>query len=102
MKVMPRQPKQRMDQSFSMKCYFKEINRYPLLSREEEIELAHRIQSGDAEAREHLINANLRLVAKIANEYARYGLDVEDLICEGNIGLIDAVEKFDREYGVRF
>lgn len=102
MKAKPRQSKQRMDLSFSMKCYFKEISLYPLLSREEEIELAERIHAGDAEARERLINSNLRLAAKIANDYAGYGLDVEDLICEGNIGLLDAVEKFDPEYGVRF
>ncbi|MGI9242032.1 MAG: sigma-70 family RNA polymerase sigma factor, partial [Verrucomicrobiales bacterium] len=102
MKTNTRQTKRRMDSSFSMKCYFKEINRYPLLSREEEIELAQRVQTGDLEARERLINSNLRLVAKIANDYAMYGLDVEDLICEGNIGLLDAVEKFDPTYGVRF
>lgn len=85
-----------------MKCYFREISQFPLLSRDEEIELAERIQRGDLEAREKLINANLRLVAKIANDYSIYGLDVEDLICEGNIGLIDAAERFDPAYGVRF
>lgn len=102
MKAATRESKQRIDHSFSMKCYFREISQFPLLDRDDEIDLAERIQGGDLEAREQLINANLRLVAKIANDYSMYGLDVEDLICEGNIGLIDAAERFDPSYGVRF
>jgi RNA polymerase primary sigma factor len=88
--------------SFSMKCYFKEISRFPLLSRAEELELGKRIQNGDFEARERMINANLRLVAKVANDYANYGLPIEDLIGEGNIGLMKAAERFDPEFGVKF
>lgn len=86
-----------------MKCYFKEINQYALLSREEELELGTRIQKDrDPEALETLINANLRLVVKIANQYSCYGLPVEDLISEGNIGLMKAAERFDPTYGVKF
>lgn len=92
-----------VETSFSMKCYFKEINQYALLSREEELELGTRIQKDrDPEALEKLINANLRLVVKIANDYSRFGLAVEDLISEGNIGLMKAAEKFDPTFGVKF
>lgn len=89
--------------SLSMKYYFDDINRFDLLSREEEIELGTRIQNDrDPEALEQMINANLKLVVKIANDYARYGLSVEDLVSEGNIGLMKAAERFDPTVGVRF
>jgi RNA polymerase primary sigma factor len=87
----------------SMQCYFEEMSRFQLLSREEEIELGTRIQeNGDPEAREKMIQANLRLVVKIANDYSMFGLPVEDLVSEGNIGLMKAVDRFDPSYGVKF
>ena len=89
--------------SIAMKCYFKDINRFELLSREDEIELGTRIQkNGDPEALEQMVKANLKLVVKIANDYAKYGLSVEDLVSEGNIGLMKAAERFDPTVGVRF
>jgi RNA polymerase primary sigma factor len=82
--------------------YLSEINEVPLLTAEEEIELAHRIATGDMAAREHMIRANLRLVVSIAKNYVNRGLSFMDLIEEGNIGLMKAVEKFDPEAGCRF
>ncbi len=73
-----------------------------MLSAEEERWLGKRIQGGDLEAREHLIRANLRLVVSIAKMYADRGLSLQDLIAEGNIGLMKAAEKFDPEAGCRF
>jgi RNA polymerase primary sigma factor len=94
---------QNSNTTLSMKCYFKEINHFPLLSREEEIELGTRIQKNrDPEALEKMINSNLKLVVKIANDYSKFGLDVEDLVSEGNIGLMKAAEKFDPKFGVKF
>ncbi len=83
----------------SLKIYLREISKTPLLTAEEEVELAERIKNGDPEARAHMIRANLRLVVKIAQDYAAYGLPVTDLISEGNIGLMKAVERFDPEKG---
>jgi RNA polymerase primary sigma factor len=83
----------------SLKLYLREISKTPLLTVEEEIELADRIKNGDKEARSHMIRANLRLVVKIAQDYSGYGLPVADLISEGNIGLMKAVERFDPEKG---
>jgi RNA polymerase primary sigma factor len=83
----------------SMKLYLREISKTPLLSIEEEIQLAERIKAGDQEARDHMIRANLRLVVKIASDYSGYGLSLSDLISEGNIGLMNAVERFDPEKG---
>jgi RNA polymerase primary sigma factor len=74
----------------------------PLLSAEEEIELGRRIQRGDLAAREHMIRANLRLVVSVAKMYVDRGLSLQDLIAEGNIGLMKAAEKFDPEAGCRF
>jgi len=82
--------------------YLAGINEVPLLLPEEEIELATRIQRGDQAAREHMIRANLRLVVSIAKNYLNRGLSFMDLIEEGNIGLMKAVEKFDPEAGCRF
>ncbi len=82
-----------------IKIYLREIGKTPLLTREEEVELADRIKVGDAEARAHMIKANLRLVVKIAQDYANYGLPLLDLISEGNIGLMKAVERFDPNKG---
>ena len=83
----------------SLKLYLREISKTPLLTVEEEIELADRIKNGDKEARSHMIRANLRLVVKIAQDYSGYGLPVADLISEGNLGLMKAVERFDPEKG---
>lgn len=82
-----------------IKIYLREIGKTALLTREEEVELADRIKEGDKEARAHMIKANLRLVVKIAQDYANYGLPLLDLISEGNIGLMKAVERFDPNKG---
>ncbi len=81
--------------------YVREIGETKLLTPKEEMELAKRIQKGDAKAREHMIKANLRLVVKIARDYEGYGLPLLDLINEGNIGLMRAVEKFDPRKGAK-
>src|SRR5256886_10994476 len=81
--------------------YLREIGRIPLLTQEEEIELAEKIKKGDAEARERMINSNLRLVITIAHDYANLGLPLLDLISEGNIGLTKAVERFDPAKGAK-
>jgi RNA polymerase primary sigma factor len=83
----------------SLKLYLREISKTPLLTPEEEVQLAKRIKKGDKEARSHMIRANLRLVVKIAQDYAGYGLPISDLISEGNIGLMKAVERFDPKKG---
>jgi RNA polymerase primary sigma factor len=88
-----------IEKDSSLKLYLREISSTPLLTAQEEIELAARIKRGDKEARAHMIQANLRLVVKIAQDYANYGLPVTDLISEGNIGLMKAVERFDPEKG---
>jgi RNA polymerase primary sigma factor len=82
--------------------YLTDINEVPLLTPEQEIELAERVQQGDMAAREHMIRANLRLVVSIAKNYVNRGLSFMDLIEEGNIGLMKAVEKFDPDAGCRF
>ena len=82
--------------------YLADINEVALLTPEQEIELSKRVQRGDLEAREHMIRANLRLVVSIAKNYVNRGLSFMDLIEEGNIGLMKAVEKFDHNAGCRF
>ena len=86
----------------SYQLYLREIGRVSLLTAEEEIALAKRIRRGDKEAREHMIKANLRLVVKIAREYEGLGLPLLDLINEGNIGLMKAVDRFDTKRGAKF
>jgi RNA polymerase primary sigma factor len=86
----------------SLQLFLNEIGRYELLTAEEEVELAKRIERGDAEAKEQMINANLRLVVSIAKRYQGHGLSLLDLIQEGIIGLIRAVEKFDWRRGFKF
>ena len=80
-------------QSDSLRLYLREIARIPLLSASREVLLAERAESGDREARNQLIEANLRLVVSIAKKYVGQGLSLEDLIGEGNIGLIRAVDE---------
>ena len=89
-------------QSDSLRLYLREISRIPLLSAAREVELAEAIQRGDRAARNALIEANLRLVVSIAKRYVGQGMSLEDLIGEGNIGLIRAVTKFDASRGFRF
>jgi RNA polymerase primary sigma factor len=81
--------------------YLREIGRIPLLTSEEEIELAEQIKKGNAAAREQMINSNLRLVVTIAQDYTNVGLPLLDLISEGNIGLTKAVERFDPAKGAK-
>ena len=85
-----------------VKLYLKEIGRVPLLSAEEEIDLAIRINQGDERAKKRLTEANLRLVVSIAKRYVGRGMHFLDLIQEGNVGLIKAVEKFDHTKGFKF
>ena len=85
-----------------VKMYLKEIGRVPLLKASEEIEIAKRIEAGDEEAKKELISANLRLVVSIAKKYTGRGMLFLDLIQEGNMGLIKAVEKFDYRKGFKF
>ncbi|HJB26014.1 MAG TPA: RNA polymerase sigma factor RpoD [Firmicutes bacterium] len=85
-----------------VKVYLKEIGRVPLLTPEEEIDLATRMEQGDEEARKRLAEANLRLVVSIAKRYVGRGMQFLDLIQEGNLGLIKAVEKFDHTKGFKF
>ena len=85
-----------------VRMYLKEIGRIPLLSSEEEIELAKRMEQGDEEAKKRLSEANLRLTVSIAKRYSGRGMQFLDLIQEGNLGLIKAVEKFDYRKGYKF
>ena len=82
--------------------FFKEVGRHKLLTKEDESELAKRIEGGDRAARERMIQANLRLAISIAKKYSSRGCDMEDLIQESNIGLIRAVDRFDWRRGVKF
>lgn len=85
----------------ALTLYLREAGKVPLLTRAEETALARRVQDGDEQAREHMIRANLRLVIKIAREYENLGLPLLDLINEGNIGLMKAVERFDPRKGAK-
>jgi RNA polymerase primary sigma factor len=87
------------DGDTSIRLYLREIGQVKLLTPDEEIQLAARIKKGDKKAREHMIKANLRLVVKIARDYEGIGLPLLDLISEGNIGLMKAVERFDPAKG---
>jgi RNA polymerase primary sigma factor len=89
----------RYDGDTAIKLYLREIGQVKLLTPAEEVQLAARIKKGDKKAREQMIKANLRLVVKIAHDYEGYGLPLLDLISEGNIGLMKAVERFDPSKG---
>ena len=82
--------------------YLIQIGQYPLLTAEQELELGERIANGDAAARERMINCNLRLVVHIAKNYKNVHLPIEDLVMEGNLGLVTAVDKYDYKLGYRF
>lgn len=86
----------------AVKDYLKQIGKFPLLSPEEEQEIGRRILKGDEKAKQTLINANLRLVVSVAKRYQSKGMGFEDLLQEGNLGLIKAVDKFDVEKGFKF
>ena len=85
-----------------LSIYLKEINKIPLLSYEEETELALKAQKGDVAAKNKIVNANLRFVVNVAKKYQNHGLDFTDLISEGNIGLLTAIDKFDVSKGYHF
>lgn len=82
--------------------YLREINKIALLTREEENELALKAQNGDVNAKNKIVNANLRFVITVAKKYQNHGLDLTDLISEGNLGLLTAIEKFDTTKGYHF
>jgi RNA polymerase primary sigma factor len=86
----------------SVRLYLREIGKIPLLSAEEELELAQRVVAGDKDAKDKMAEANMRLVVSIAKRYVGRGLDLLDLIQEGNTGLLRAVEKFDPDKGFKF
>ena len=90
------------DEKDVLSIYLKEINRVPLLDHDEEYDLAVRAQKGDEKARERLVSANLRFVVAVAKKYQGQGLPLEDLIDEGNIGLLIAMDKFEPEKGYHF
>src|SRR6516165_12774912 len=85
-----------------LETYLREINETPLLNAEEEKQLAYRIEDGDSEARDRMVRANLRLVVNIARSYTGKGLALQDLIEEGNLGLLRTVEGFDPGMNTRF
>ncbi len=88
------------DSTISM--YLKEINKVPLLSYEEETELAKKAAAGDKAAKDKIVKANLRFVVNVAKKYQKKGLELEDLISEGNVGLLTAIDKFDVTKGYHF
>ena len=91
-----------LSSSDSLKAYMQSIAKIGLITREEEVELAELIKNGDDDARKKLTTANLRLVVKIAHDFKGLGLSLNDLVAEGNVGLMHAVEKFDPNKGAKF
>jgi len=98
----PSKKKKSNSEANVLSMYLREISRIPLLTREEEIEIARAASKGDVNARSRLINGNLRFVVNVAKKFQGQGLSLDDLISEGNIGLINAVERFDVERGFHF
>lgn len=90
------------DESNILSMYLKEINQIPLLTEEEELDLAIRAKAGDEFARKRIIESNLRFVVNVSKKYQNQGLSLSDLINEGNIGLMTALDKFDPDQGYRF
>ncbi|MBI3129010.1 MAG: RNA polymerase sigma factor RpoD/SigA [Candidatus Tectomicrobia bacterium] len=98
---MEREPASQPPSEDTLAIYLREIGQYPILTREEEHELAVRAKDGDMEAFNRLVRCNLRYVVSVANRYKGFGLSLEDLINEGNIGLIHAIRRFDPYRGVK-
>jgi RNA polymerase primary sigma factor len=101
MAVTPPKKKASYDEG-SLDQYLRDISAYPLISREEEAELARRIRQGDQEALDKLVRSNLRFVVSVAKKYQNQGVSLSDLINEGNLGLIRAAHKFDETKGIKF
>ncbi|MDR2965367.1 MAG: RNA polymerase sigma factor RpoD/SigA [Treponema sp.] len=97
---MKKRKQMAMDNNLAV--YLKEINRVPLMTRDEEEKTAHKAASGDQRARDKLVSANLRFVVNVAKKYQGLGLPLEDLISEGNTGLVNAVDRFDVKKGYHF
>ncbi|MEX1183915.1 MAG: sigma-70 family RNA polymerase sigma factor, partial [Gemmatimonadota bacterium] len=91
-----------MFEESSLDQYLKEISAYPLLTREDEVDLAQRIRTGEEEALDKLVRSNLRFVVSVAKKYQNQGVALGDLINEGNLGLIRAAHKFDETKGIKF
>lgn len=102
MAVSVRKEKEISDELGELDLYYRQISRHPLLNAEQERELALRIRQGDVEARRILAEANLRLVVKLARQFRFAKFSLSDLVQEGNLGLLEAVEKFDPDKGCRF
>jgi RNA polymerase primary sigma factor len=100
--LIPNEKPLQVNSSDPFRLYLSQMGQFPLLSKDQEIELAKRIAQGDQEAKNDLINSNLRLVVSIAKHYANSGVPIQDLIQEGNIGLAHAAEKFDYTKGFKF
>lgn len=101
MAVTPTKKKASYDDG-SLDHYLRDISAYPLISREEEAELARRIRRGDQDALDRLVRSNLRFVVSVAKKYQNQGVSLSDLINEGNLGLIRAARKFDETKGIKF
>jgi len=95
-------PKKHAYDEGSLDQYLRDISAYPLISREEEADLARRIRTGDQEALDKLVRSNLRFVVSVAKKYQNQGVSLADLINEGNLGLIRAAHKFDETKGIKF
>jgi len=95
-------PRQDKLEEGALALYLEDIKNHPLLTREEEAELARRIRAGDQLALEKLTRSNLRFVVSVAKKYQNLGMSLPDLICEGNVGLVRAAQKFDETKGVKF